>query len=128
MKFSVGAPSQAFLRLSGFGLRILNTSDADVHVSLDCQALSDLGKELYSISNPPVTPIEYLKREADEIATRVPGARSPDGKVKVTVFEITDQRPDGSYGVKHVYESPNDQPQSTEPASPPAATNPVVSG
>ena len=85
-------PGSHILAASGRGLLIQNQTSAAVAISIAGQILSQAGKELIKIANPPLTDLEFLKKIATQIksdlrsncATEVGG-----GLLQVHVVAIT---------------------------------------
>jgi len=70
---------------SGYAILIRNNSDETLKFTLACQFLTSLGRELYSIANPPKTPTEYLRETAQLVAKSIHRTRAGAGTVTVVI-------------------------------------------
>jgi hypothetical protein len=93
MNFNLGiSPGDHVLAASGRGIFIQNHTSASVPVSIAGQILSQPGRELTQIANPPPTDVEFLKKIASQIKGEFRNkyaAKLDSGRLQVHVAAIT---------------------------------------
>ena len=92
--WNMQAPARQMLVLpgAGFGIVVVNDTDLEIQLTVSCQVLSNLGKELIDISNPKATDTVFLEDIGRSIFGQINGAHADEvsaGKIKVHFARTT---------------------------------------
>jgi hypothetical protein len=111
--------SHYILRSAGSGILIDNMSDREVRIEIKCQKLSQRGRELVGIANPPPVSFEYIKAVAQLVFEKLSSAgfakELKAGDVTVQAGPIKFDGPDAlmfddAYTASASWTNPNRQP------------------
>lgn len=107
LTMEIPAGKESFWMGSGFGVRVLNTSETAISVSIPGQPITTVAKELITIANPADTSIDFLVEVAHVFANKLAtkdGETYRSEKCRIDIVKVQKQFADGSFEYEIVRE------------------------